>query len=191
MRRGGRMLAAGAALSAVLVAAPAPAIADAALKSTDPKDGTTLTTLPNAVRFTFNEMLQDPFTTVKVTSGGTAVQVPAARTDGPVVWQPLPDTLPAGALTVTYRVVSADGHPVSGKINFRYDPPARTPPTQQPNTTADDGSPAANAAADPQSLAAASEGGSSPLLLFAGGAAVLGVLAVVLVGRLRHRNDTG
>jgi methionine-rich copper-binding protein CopC len=182
MPRGWRMLAAGAALAAAVVATPAPAFADAALKTTDPKDGATLTRLPDAVTFTFNEKLQQQFTTVKVTSDGAAVQVPAPRSDGPEVSQSLPETLPAGLYTVTYRVVSADGHPVSGKIGFRYDPPAPAPATESPSATPTD--------SDPAPVAAVSEDDSSPLLLVAAGVAVLGVLAVVLVGRLRRRNGS-
>jgi hypothetical protein len=47
-----------------------------------------------------------------------AYQSGTAKADGAVVVQNVARTLPAGAYTIAYRVVSTDGHPVQGEIPF-------------------------------------------------------------------------
>ena len=155
----------------VAVAGPAaPARADAALVSSDPAPGAVLTTVPEAVTFTFNEALQGRFTTVTVNGG--AVAVPAASTTGATVSQPLPATLAPGGYTVAYRVVSADGHPISGQVSFTVSAPRSTAPVSQ--------SPAGAAAPT------AVDGASGPWIWLVPAAVVVGIGAVLLIGRRRR-----
>jgi len=107
-----------AAASVVLVAGPASAHDQ--LLSTDPADGATVAALPAKVTMTFNDVVLD-------TDGGTQVRVTDAAgrslADGPVqiqdnvVTQPLHGTA-SGTVCVLWRVVSADGHPVSSEFAF-------------------------------------------------------------------------
>jgi len=52
-----------------------------------------------------------------------AEQTPPPGTDVIVPW---PSDLPPGEYSVAFRVVSADGHPVTGQITFSYDAVADT-----------------------------------------------------------------
>ena len=178
---------------AILTAAAAtlvtgsPAVADAALREASVRDGAVLTEPPGQVTFTFNEKLQERFTTVQVTaSGGSAVDADDPVTKGATVTQRLPQTLTAGEYTVAYRIVSADGHPVSGKLSFRLQPPpTSTPPS--PATTAVVPTASATAAV---SSPAEDEGGSGTWLWIIAGVVVVAVGGVLLVGR-RPRAQAG
>ena len=89
----------------------------ARLTASNPADGSTAGTVPEIV-LTFSEEVNASFVAVTVegpegdeTDGGPAV-------DGREVRQTLVSGLAAGAHVATFRVVSADGHPVSGTVRF-------------------------------------------------------------------------
>jgi methionine-rich copper-binding protein CopC len=92
--------------------------AHAALKSISPKDGASLTTAPTKVVLTFNEPISTSFATVTVTGADGVVSAGKTVVDGVTVAQALAPDLANGRYTVTYRVVSEDGHPVSDKTTF-------------------------------------------------------------------------
>ncbi len=117
-RRSVRAVPAAVALALVLLTAAAPAAsAHDQLISTDPQDGAVLDTAPASVGLTFSEDVLDISTTVVVAGPDGSVPVTAA-VDGTTVTATLPDGLPDGAYTVTWRVVSSDGHPVQGSFGF-------------------------------------------------------------------------
>ncbi|MFJ8110065.1 copper resistance CopC/CopD family protein [Streptomyces sp. NPDC096132] len=99
-----------------------PASAHAALRSTDPTDGSVVRTSPRSITLTFTEsvgLLDDSFRLldpenqrVKLGKSGHA----AGRSD--TVRVTLPKKLGQGTFTVAWRVVSADSHPVSGAFTF-------------------------------------------------------------------------
>jgi copper transport protein len=101
---------------------PARAQAHAMLERTTPARGATLAQAPAQVSFGFDESVDATLGAVKVfDEHGRAVQQgPAFHPggDGAVVAVRLPATLPRGAYTATYRVISADSHPVSGGFTF-------------------------------------------------------------------------
>ncbi|OBF28501.1 copper resistance CopC family protein [Mycobacterium sp. ACS4331] len=110
-----------------LLLAAAPAGAHAALSSSDPAAGARLVTAPQVVTLTFNEPVQHQFSTVVVTGpqGRNHVVGEPAVADREV--RATLDTLDGnGTYTVAYRVVSADGHPVSGKYDFQLSAPTST-----------------------------------------------------------------
>ena len=102
-----------------------PAQGHAGLLYSTPEDGATLEIAPADIRLTFNEelfaelievsVLNDAGDLVMVTE---AEQTPPPGTDVIVPW---PADLPPGQYSVAFRVVSADGHPVTGQITFSYD----------------------------------------------------------------------
>jgi methionine-rich copper-binding protein CopC len=92
--------------------------AHAALKSISPKDGASLTTAPTKVVLTFNEPISSSFATVTVTGADGVASAGKTVVDGVTVTQALAPDLANGRYTVTYRVVSEDGHPVSDKATF-------------------------------------------------------------------------
>ncbi|MFN0283518.1 MAG: copper resistance protein CopC [Kineosporiaceae bacterium] len=101
-----------------------PGAAHARLTGTSPADGATLEALPLTVRLTFSDPLDPQFVRVRVTGPQAAEPVTAETTiaepvvEGPTVTVPIPLGGRAGSWTVDYRVVSRDGHPVSGGLTF-------------------------------------------------------------------------
>lgn len=111
------------ALSAVFAFAAftSPAGAHADLTSSDPQDGATLTTAPAQVTLTFSEELIIETVEIAVTnSAGELVEGAVAETAGFQVITPWPGNLPGDTYKIAYRVVSNDGHPVTGSITFTY-----------------------------------------------------------------------
>lgn len=108
-------------LAAVAVLAVAsPARAHDELLGSDPEAGTTVDGLPAELRLTFSGV-------IAAETGASEVQVTdasgAALTDGEptaqdnVLTQPLAGEA-SGAVTVLWKVVSSDGHPISGEFSF-------------------------------------------------------------------------
>lgn len=112
-----------AALLAAAVVSASPASAHAKLESSSPVDGSTLTATPPEIMLRFNEPIKDGLNEVTVTSGSTDVTDGEVQVEGEAVYQPVKHTMEPGEYTVKYKVVSADGHPVSGSLSFTYDPP--------------------------------------------------------------------
>ncbi|GAA4941715.1 methionine-rich copper-binding protein CopC [Nonomuraea thailandensis] len=97
-----------------------PAQAHNVLIGSDPEDGATLTASPSQVTLVFDQAVRQGYAQVGVTGAdgsawadGSAV-VAAERVSVKV--KPLPA---GGSYVVGYRILSADGHPVTGKISFR------------------------------------------------------------------------
>jgi copper transport protein len=107
--------------AASLVAA-APAQGHAILERTQPERGAALEAAPAQVAFFFNEPVEASFGAVRVFDArGDAIDTgPLERPDerSEAVAVSLPDDLPDGGYTTTYRVISADSHPVSGGFTF-------------------------------------------------------------------------
>nr|WP_301539721.1 copper resistance CopC family protein [Nocardioides sp. zg-DK7169] len=169
-----------------MLAPTAPAWAHAALVSSDPGDGDRVETLPDEVALEFNEPIADPAYVVVTAPDGVRVNSGDAVVDGTRVTQDLDAqglALPAGSYTLAYRVVSADGHPVSGEQTFEV--ATATEASGQP-ATGSAGSTEADAS-DAQSEAAADDDGwdaTTVALLVAGIVAVLALAgALVLRGR--------
>lgn len=111
-----------AALMVALVGTASPADAHARLEGSSPQDGATLSAVPPEIMLRFNEPIEAGLNQVSVKSGSTEVAKGDPQVDGSNVYQPVEYTMEAGEYTVTYKVVSADGHPVSGSFTFTYAP---------------------------------------------------------------------
>ncbi|MEU0249502.1 copper resistance protein CopC [Streptomyces sp. NPDC006235] len=106
----------------LLLAGAAPASAHAALRSTDPDDGSVVQQAPRHLTLTFTEsvgLLDDSFRVFgpdqrRVHTG--EAEHADGRSDTARVG--LPGKLAQGTYTVAWRVVSADSHPVSGAFTF-------------------------------------------------------------------------
>jgi copper transport protein len=105
-----------------LVAAPAAASAHARLEGTSPERGTTVAREPAQVVFRFDEPVEATFGAVRVfdARGGRVDDGRLVRPGGDqrVAGAGLKRGLADGTYTATYRVISADGHPVSGGFTF-------------------------------------------------------------------------
>jgi methionine-rich copper-binding protein CopC len=109
----------GLVLLVMLVTSAAPAVAHASLVRVVPGDGTRVDSPPSRVSLVFDENVRAPSTVVVTGPDGHAVQ------HGPVE---VVDNTAAVAVRVTatgtyrvaFRVVSADGHPVTGQTSFGF-----------------------------------------------------------------------
>lgn len=117
----GSLLALAALLGAMVLTA-APADAHARLEGSSPQDGATLSAVPPEIMLRFNEPIQEGLNQVSVKSGSTDVAKGDPQVDGSKVYQPVEYTMDPGEYTVTFKVVSADGHPVSDSFTFTYAP---------------------------------------------------------------------
>ena len=117
---------AGTLLLGIVATAP-PAAAHTQLIGTNPAANATLTASPSTVELTFNQNVQTTFAQVAVLDAAQGhLESGAPSVVGAVVSQPVA-ALPSGAYTVSWRVVSADGHPVSGTYAFTVALPAPSP----------------------------------------------------------------
>jgi copper transport protein len=119
------------AMLGALVLAPAAAQAHASLEGTSPGRGANLKTAPRAVTFRFDEPVEGNFGAVRVfdakgrrVDDGNVVH-PGGR--GPLVSVGVKPGLADGTYTATYRVISADSHPVSGGVVFSVGNPGNGP----------------------------------------------------------------
>ncbi|MEU6538977.1 copper resistance protein CopC [Streptomyces sp. NPDC047000] len=116
----------------LLLGTAAPASAHAALRGSDPADGSVVASPPRYVTLTFSEsvgLLDDSFRVLD--PGNKRLDTPGpehapGRSDTARVR--LPGGLGTGTFTVAWRVVSADSHPVSGALTFSVGKPSPTPP---------------------------------------------------------------
>jgi hypothetical protein len=119
LRRAGRLLAVVVMLGFAAVLGAGPAAAHSVLLQTSPTRGGTVATAPASVALTFNEMPQGEFSTIHVTGpDGQRRDSGHVQVVNDVVNESFAGTRPAGRYVVDWRVVSADGHPVSGEFTF-------------------------------------------------------------------------
>lgn len=134
LRRWARVLVAAAAVCAALLGAGpagsggvvAPAQAHAALVSSDPVEGAVLAKAPATAVLTFNESVTQPGKGVRVfDANGDAVPAAAVARDArvTVTWD---QPLTTGTFVVTWRLISTDGHPITGSLTFSVGAPSRS-----------------------------------------------------------------
>ncbi|MFD7690593.1 copper resistance protein CopC [Streptomyces sp. NPDC059781] len=122
----------GALLVLLVLGGAAPASAHAALRGSDPEDGSVVESAPRRLTLTFTEsvgLLDDSFRVYGPDNRRVHLGEPqhadgasdTARAD-------LPGGLADGTYTVAWRVVSADSHPVSGAFTFSIGKPSPTAP---------------------------------------------------------------
>ncbi len=130
-----RIVAGTVAALTVVTVAPGVASAHNELVSTDPADGAVLDVAPTSIAFTFSAEV--PLTSATV----TVIDPAGVRTDVPdlthgattsVLVAPLP-ALPAGEVTVRWRLVSEDGHPLTGRVVFTIPASATTLGSGEPS----------------------------------------------------------
>jgi copper transport protein len=117
-----------AVVLAALAAAP-PAFGHAVLVTTEPGNDSVVETTPERVSLRFNERIETAFGGIRIFDSN------AKRVDSGRVERPTPESvavtldrrLPRGTYTVTWRVVSADSHPVSGAFVFHVEAPGTRP----------------------------------------------------------------
>src|SRR5699024_3861234 len=106
----------GAAMS-VCACAPAASAHDQ-LVSSNPEDGAELDQQPKWLEMTFSGEIQEVGSEVTVVVDGKDVSAGELTVEGKKLEVALPDDLKPGDYKVTWRVVSQDGHPISGDYAF-------------------------------------------------------------------------
>ncbi|MCL8014549.1 copper resistance protein CopC [Streptomyces sp. AS02] len=134
----------GPLLVLLLLGGTSPASAHAALRSTDPEDGSLLKSAPRHLTLSFTEsvgLLEDSFRVLDPDGRRLRTGEPEHSPDGgDTARVTLPAKLAQGTYTVAWRVVSADSHPVSGAFTFSVGKrslalaPVDTGPTEDPAT---------------------------------------------------------
>lgn len=135
-----------------------PAFAHNQLTSSNPKDKASIDAGPGEIVLTFDQPVQagEGLNTVAITSeNGDHWEGGVAEVASNVVTTPVRELGPAGVYTIAYRVISADGHPVDGKLTFTL-------------SEASDGTPA-----PPPADSAADDSGGVPIWVWIGGAVVV------------------
>ena len=158
-----------------------PANAHNVLESANPGIGSSITTDPPEASVTFNAPVQNGFTELIVLGpGNTHWEAGPPTIDGDTVRAALRPLGPAAWYTIEYRIVSADGHPVSGASRFQL-------------TVAGSGTPAGHSdysggtLIEPQAAANLAPAPAAPIWPWIVGAGVALALAFGLARRLAGR----
>lgn len=98
--------------------------AHATLLGVAPAGGSRLTVAPTRVVLTFDDTMRAPSTIVVTGPSGRVDRGPTEVLDNTISVDVALEAEPAyvGRYRIAYRVVSADGHPVSGTSTFQYRP---------------------------------------------------------------------
>lgn len=130
-----------AAVAVVLVVGTGPAQAHSSLIGSTPASDATLAGAPDSIELQFNQSINTAFATVTLTDrDGVQRGDSEAMVDGARVRLAIPEPLAAGSYTVAYRVISADGHPITGSYGFAVTsgagpaPSSAAPPTPSPSS---------------------------------------------------------
>ncbi|MFE9790144.1 copper resistance CopC/CopD family protein [Streptomyces goshikiensis] len=118
------------AVFALVLGGAGAAFAHAGLSGSDPADGAVLKAAPQYVTLTFTESVSFSEDSLRVLSpqNERVNPRPARHVDGKdnTARVELSGKLPQGTYTVAWRVVSADGHPISGAFVFSNGKPSET-----------------------------------------------------------------
>jgi copper transport protein len=113
----------------VLLGPASPASAHAALVGSDPGNGTIVPDAPSRVTLTFSESVQLLSGKIQVLGpDGSRADQGEPQQNGNTVTIPLRSGGGRGSYLVSYRVISADSHPVGGSVSYSVGA-ASTPPT--------------------------------------------------------------
>lgn len=103
------------------------AFAHSELVSSNPLVDGALAQSPTSIELTFNQQVSESFPTIAVRDGAdTQIDVSAPSVSGATVTSRISGDLASGGYTVGYRVVSADGHPITGQFPFTITGPERS-----------------------------------------------------------------
>ncbi|WP_197319495.1 copper resistance CopC family protein [Saccharomonospora sp. NB11] len=202
MRRIATLVTASAVALFTVLATALPASAHNVLVSSNPAEGDELDTAPTEVVLTFDQPVQDADVNEIAVTGplGDAWVDGAVEVDGTTVTAPLRPLGPEGEYVIGYRVLSADGHPVSDEIRFTLTQPgpgeaSGTPDSVSPETgEAAPGQPQPGEQSKAQSpsddaRAANDDSTGVPVWVWLVGAGVLLVAGLVVALRMGRSQD--
>jgi copper resistance protein C len=187
MRRTLRLVAVTLLCGIALLLGTSPAFAHTRLESSDPADGASLDAGPQRISLTFNESIPAEFTTLTVVGpDGVSYQTGQVTSENGTVSTAVLPLGPAGRYEVGYRVVSDDGHPVTGSLGFTLTTAATPATTAAAAPAATSAAAAPPAATPPAAAPQPADDGGTPVWPWIVGAVVLvagGVVAALRLGR--------
>ena len=112
------------ALLLVIFLTPINAYAHSTLVTSNPKSGAVLSKSPNSISLTFNENLikiagKNVSRLSLTDSNNSVIKLGKATINKSRITAKINSALGKGNYKIRYRVVSSDGHPISGTIEFR------------------------------------------------------------------------
>lgn len=126
---------------ALIFLSPTSAQAHAELRSSDPADGAVLASMPDSISLTFGEDLlqlgdEEISKTLLTGPGGENIRLGALTVAGAILTVQVNEDegsegYEPGSYTLDYRVVSGDGHPVTGAISFEINAANETPAAEK------------------------------------------------------------
>ena len=191
-------------LLSVLMAPTGSAHAD--LQVSTPGGGESLEVAPEEIRLTFSEELFEELVEISILDAAgdlySTIGVEQTPPPGTDVIFPWPPQAPPGEYSIAYRVVSADGHPVTGTVSFSYAATAPEPSALEPSSSdsapsAQSSTPASSPTASAPFASPASESSTSSStdsssvtpFVVSGVVLLLGVIAAsAIIVRARQRN---
>ncbi|WP_037335499.1 copper resistance CopC family protein [Saccharomonospora piscinae] len=185
-----------------------PASAHNVLISSAPAEGDELDTAPTEVVLTFDQPVQEADVNEVALTGpqGDQWAEGTVTVDGDTVTAPLRPLGPAGEYVVGYRILSADGHPVSDEIRFTLTAPGPGEASGAPDTEVpgagqgdsgdsgaeqqqQDGAAPGEDGAEQDRTASEDDSGGVPVWVWLAGAAVLLVAGLVVALRMGRSED--
>jgi copper resistance protein C len=119
----------------LMLLAAGPAAAHSVLLATSPVTSSRIASAPDDVVLTFNEMPRGQYSEIHIVGpDGVRRDSGHVKVLNDTVSEALGGTRPAGLYTVDWRVISADGHPVSGQFTFTTTSQASALGPRQPDT---------------------------------------------------------
>lgn len=191
-------------LLSVLMAPTGSAHAD--LQVSTPEDGESLEVAPEEIRLTFSEELFEELVEISILDAAgdlySTIKVEQTPPPGTDVIFPWPPQAPPGEYSIAYRVVSADGHPVTGTVSFSYaatapEPSALEPSSSDSTPSAQSSTPASSPTAsapfasptNESSTSSSTDSSSVTPFVVTGVVLLLGVIAAsAIIVRARQRN---
>lgn len=112
-----RSLVAAAVVALLTIVFTLPVFAHASLLSAQPADGAVLTEAPTELVLTFNEPVS-PLAVLLVGLDGATIPLDTASAVGNALTIELPAHQAVGTRVISWRAISADGHPIAGTTSF-------------------------------------------------------------------------
>ncbi|MBF4561292.1 copper resistance protein CopC [Microbacterium sp. VKM Ac-2870] len=173
---------------AVVLLGTAPASAHDELLESSPASGAALTSAPAEVSLTFSaDVLTIGAAVIVADASGHDWAASAPSVDNGVVTVALDPQIPVGGYEIRWRVVSQDGHPISGLIPFTVGdaaPLTRTPAASEPSA------PAATAGADAPAQSTHEDQSILRVLLVGAAGAIIAAAAYTVFHFLRRKKGT-
>jgi copper resistance protein C len=191
MRIARLVAAASAAVALAVLTTGSPALAHNSLTKAVPAKNATLTEPPARIELSFLQKVDAKQLVIEVADAQKAkVAADRPEADGKKGTLPLTGTLANGIYTVTYRVVSEDGHPVKGTYTFTVTAPVATSSPSASSPALE--TPAPVVTSDPPAtLAASTTSDDGPnWALIIGILVALVLIAAGAVLALRRRRDS-